>query len=164
VRVATHVPARGRVIAWSELGAYRTITALIGATDPAAMLPDSVVRLLSAHDAATLAGSLETYLEHAGDAQATAAALSVHRSSLYHRLHRIEQVTGMRLRVGDDRLELHLGLRMWRLAGSPTAEHLKRSNSAAPSKPSGDPNDVAKHSAVPTERPNRKTTHGVESV
>ena len=41
----------------------------------------------------------------------------IHRSSLYNRLRRIEDVAGVDLRSGDARLELHLGLRLRRLAG-----------------------------------------------
>jgi DNA-binding PucR family transcriptional regulator len=74
------------------------------------------VQLLVSPEATTLVGTLETYLDHAGDAQAAASALFVHRSTLYNRLHRIEELTGIDLRAGDDRLELHLGLRIWRMA------------------------------------------------
>jgi DNA-binding PucR family transcriptional regulator len=61
--------------------------------------------------------TLETYLELAGDARATAEALSLHRATLYYRLNRIEEITGARLKTGDDRLALHLGLRLARLSG-----------------------------------------------
>jgi DNA-binding PucR family transcriptional regulator len=42
--------------------------------------------------------------------QQTAAALNVHRQTVYYRVQRIEQVTGLDLARGDDRLVLHLGL------------------------------------------------------
>ena len=63
-----------------------------------------------------LVTTLETYLDRAGDAQATAAALFIHRTTLYHRLRRIAEISGADLRDGDDRLALHVGLRMWRLS------------------------------------------------
>jgi sugar diacid utilization regulator len=66
---------------------------------------------------APLVDTLETYLELAGDARATAEALTLHRATLYHRLNRIEKLTGARLKTGDDRLALHLGLRLARLSG-----------------------------------------------
>ena len=45
----------------------------------------------------------------------TAEALNLHRATLYYRLQRIEEITGARLKVGEDRLALHLGLRLARL-------------------------------------------------
>jgi len=50
---------------------------------------------------------------------AAARSLHVHRATLYRRLARAEELTGLRLASGDDRLRAHLALRMWRLAGSP---------------------------------------------
>ncbi|MGW5691682.1 PucR family transcriptional regulator [Streptomyces asiaticus] len=59
-----------------------------------------------------LVETLRVYLDHAGDAQHAATALHIHRSTLYKRLHRVEQLTGLQLDVGDDRLAAHLGLKM----------------------------------------------------
>ncbi len=121
-RVAARVPGEGPITAWSELGSYQTITRLVRDLDPGSLISPSLVNLLVAPEAAILVGTLETYLDHAGDAQATAAALFVHRSTLYHRLHRIEELTGSDLRHGDDRLELHIALRMWRVSDRPPDE------------------------------------------
>jgi DNA-binding PucR family transcriptional regulator len=66
---------------------------------------------------APLVETLEAYLDLAGDAKATAAALSLHRATLYYRINRIEEITGARLKTGEDRLALHLGLRLARLHG-----------------------------------------------
>jgi len=107
----------GPFVPWSSLGPYRTLAALLGDADPWALLPDSVTRLLASSDAATLVPTLERYLDLGGDARAAADALYVHRSSLYGRLHRIEEIAGVDLHSGEDRLDLHLGLRLWRLGG-----------------------------------------------
>ena len=48
-----------------------------------------------------------------------ARALHVHRATLYRRLARVQELTGLDLTRGDDRLHAHLAVRMWRLAGSP---------------------------------------------
>ena len=119
VEVGYRVPSigAGSPLLWEELGAYRTMAALLGDADPAAALPPSIDRLLADRDGLGLIETAETYLDLGGDAKATAAALFIHRSSLYKRLHRIERLTGYDLHRGDDRLELHLGLRLWRLAG-----------------------------------------------
>ena len=54
--------------------------------------------------------TLEAYLEHDGNLQATAAALFVHRHTLRYRLERIRDTTGRTLRDPRDRLEMHLGV------------------------------------------------------
>ncbi|MFI7166589.1 helix-turn-helix domain-containing protein, partial [Rhodococcus erythropolis] len=42
-------------------------------------------------------------------------ALCVHRGSLYYRLRRIQEITRADLANGDDRLALHLSLKVARL-------------------------------------------------
>lgn len=117
LRVGRTVGGLGPLVQWSSLGAYRTLSALLGDADPISLLPDSVVRLLASSGAPTLVPTLECYLDLGGDARAAAEALFVHRSSLYGRLRRIEHIAGVDLHSGEDRLELHLGLRLWRLGG-----------------------------------------------
>ena len=64
-----------------------------------------------------LAITAEEFLDRAGDAQATAEHLIIHRSTLYQRLNRIEHLCDLDLhRSGEDRLVTHLGLRLLRLA------------------------------------------------
>jgi DNA-binding PucR family transcriptional regulator len=65
-----------------------------------------------------LAAAVEATLQHAGDGAAAAADLHVHRATLYRRLARAEEATGLGLRRGDDVLRLGMALRAWRLAGS----------------------------------------------
>jgi PucR C-terminal helix-turn-helix domain/GGDEF-like domain len=47
------------------------------------------------------------------------AELQVHRTTLYYRLGRIEQISGLSLRDGRDRLLAHLALRLYQLHGAP---------------------------------------------
>ena len=49
------------------------------------------------------------------DAGRTAAELGIHRQTLYYRLSRIEQLTGLDLDDGEDRLLLHMTLKAARL-------------------------------------------------
>jgi PucR C-terminal helix-turn-helix domain len=113
LRVATE---RGLDLArWDELRAYRLLTAL----PPTAFddMPGGVQRLLDgSHEQLVL--TLETYLDHAGDVKRTAAELWLHRTSLYYRLRRIEEVAGVDLNRGEDRLLCHVALRMTRLRRS----------------------------------------------
>jgi DNA-binding PucR family transcriptional regulator len=78
-----------------------------------------VARLLADPAAAALLPTLEAFLDCAGDVGRTAAGLRVHRSTLYHRLSRAEQLSGLSLRDGRDRLLIHLALRLHRLYGTP---------------------------------------------
>lgn len=108
-RVLAGVPGLGPVGSWAELGVYRLLAAgperVLGdaAVDPAA-------RRLLEHPDPDLRETARVYLDLAGNVQRTAARLNVHRQTVYHRLQRIEQVTGLDLGSGQDRLLLHLGL------------------------------------------------------
>lgn len=114
VAVAHRVAQFGRVAAWDELGVYRTLVRFPQDLDDEALHPGLAV-LLGDASHAPLVETLEAYLDRAGDAKATAEALNLHRATLYYRLQRIEEITGTRLKVGEDRLALHLGLRLSRL-------------------------------------------------
>ena len=116
-RVAAAVPARAPVAEWASLGAYRLLAAAPEAVLAAALVDDPVRALLDDPDE-RLAVTAARYLELAGSVQATAAALQVHRQTLYYRLSRIEQVTGLDLSDGEDRLRLHLGLLVGRLVAA----------------------------------------------
>ncbi|MFM9443402.1 PucR family transcriptional regulator [Streptomyces acidiscabies] len=107
-RAALAEPRLGPVARWGGIGAYRLLTSLGRAADPA------VTPLLSpAHR--ELARTAEVYLDCAGQAGRTAAALGIHRQTLYYRLSRVEQLTGLDLDDGEDRLLLHMGLKGARL-------------------------------------------------
>lgn len=88
---------------------------LLGNLDlPLRELSDTVLAPLLRHDAehgGELLHTLRTYLEHDARPAATAEALTLHRNSLRHRLHRVEQLTGRSLDRLDDRTELWLALR-----------------------------------------------------
>jgi sugar diacid utilization regulator len=116
VSIAERVERFGRIATWDELGAYRTLARFPADAAETALHP-GLVAMLSDPANAPLVDTLEVYLDLAGDAKATAEALTLHRATLYYRLNRIEEITGTRLKTGDDRLALHLGLRLARLSG-----------------------------------------------
>jgi hypothetical protein len=93
------------VASWDELGSWRLVSELDG-PDPA------VVPLLGEP---LLAATAETWLDLGGSPGRTAAALCVHRQTLYYRLGRIEALTGLDLDDGDARLLLHASLKRARL-------------------------------------------------
>jgi len=88
-----------------EISAWRVISAMDGA-DPA------VLPLLAD---AVLSETAEVFLDCAGSASRAAAALSIHRQTLYYRLARIESLTGLDLSDGEARLLLHASLKAARL-------------------------------------------------
>jgi DNA-binding PucR family transcriptional regulator len=109
-RAAFAEPRLGPVAEWAHIGPYRLLTSLPpdSAHDPA------VDALLSpAHH--ELARTAEVYLDCAGQAGRTAAELGIHRQTLYYRLSRVEQLTGLDLDDGEDRLLLHMALKGARL-------------------------------------------------
>ncbi|MEU3651409.1 helix-turn-helix domain-containing protein [Streptomyces sp. NPDC032161] len=100
----------GTVTEWSAIGPYRMLTAL-----PAESAADPAVRALLAPAHADLARTAEVFLDCAGQASRTAAALGIHRQTLYYRLSRVHQLTGLDLNDGEDRLLLHMALKGARL-------------------------------------------------
>lgn len=120
VRVGRQVPEFGTIVDWAQLGVYRILAALPPSELTSELLHPGLLRLLDA-DSTDLLCTLETYLDLAGDARATSDRLSIHRTSLYYRLNRIQEITGVDLADGADRLSVHLGLKIARLAGLRTA-------------------------------------------
>ncbi|MFD6150623.1 PucR family transcriptional regulator [Streptomyces sp. NPDC060243] len=109
-RAAAAEPVLGPVAQWSAVGPYRLLTAL-----PPGAAHDPVLRDLLSPAHAELARTVEVFLDHAGQAGRTAAALGIHRQTLYYRLSRVEQLTGLDLDDGEHRLLLHMGVKAARL-------------------------------------------------
>ncbi|MFI7387072.1 PucR family transcriptional regulator [Streptomyces sp. NPDC049813] len=109
-RTALADPRLGPDAQWSAIGPYRLLTAV-----PAEAAHDPAVAPLLAPAHRQLARTAETFLDCAGQAGRAAAALGIHRQTLYYRLSRVEQLTGLDLDEGEDRLLLHMGLKASRL-------------------------------------------------
>lgn len=107
----------GPVIDWSTLGIYRLLAELPQHLITTDALHPALTELVAADPHGLLLQTLEAFLDLAGDVKATAEQLFVHRATLYHRLGRIEQIGRVSMRNGSDRLALHLGLKLGRLAG-----------------------------------------------
>ncbi|MBB2913014.1 hypothetical protein FHS43_004309 [Streptosporangium becharense] len=110
LRVAARVPAFAPVATWSGLGIYRALARM----SPVELRELAAETGILAGDP-ELARTVEGYLDRAGHVQKTAAALGVHRQTLYYRLAKAERLTGRDLADGEDRLLLHLGLKAARL-------------------------------------------------
>ncbi|MFB9462971.1 PucR family transcriptional regulator [Streptomyces cinereospinus] len=109
-RAALAEPRLGPVAEWSRIGPYRLLTAL-----PPKTAHDPAVAPLLSPAQHELARTAEVYLDCAGQAARTAAELGIHRQTLYYRLSRVEQLTGLDLDDGEDRLLLHMALKGARL-------------------------------------------------
>ncbi|WGX95856.1 CdaR family transcriptional regulator [Nocardioides sp. L-11A] len=118
IRAAQFLPSMGDVVTWESLGVY----VLLAKLDPQELVlgphQTPIVRLISSRNSSVLLSTAETFLDLAGDVQRSAAVLHVHRATLYQRLARIEEVTGLDFSDGGDRLTLHLGLKVARLSGA----------------------------------------------
>ncbi|KOG90976.1 PucR family transcriptional regulator, partial [Streptomyces varsoviensis] len=100
----------GPVAEWGGVGPYRVLAGL-----PAGGAADRVVRPLLERSHTELARTAEVFLDCAGQAGRTAAQLGIHRQTLYYRLSKVEQLTGLDLDEGEDRLLLHMSLKAARL-------------------------------------------------
>ncbi|MGW7317149.1 PucR family transcriptional regulator [Streptomyces sp. NPDC054865] len=109
-RAAAAQPRFGPVAQWSRIGPYRMLAAL-----PTGPVDDPAARTLLSPAHRELARTAEVFLDCAGQAGRAAAALGVHRQTLYYRLGKVEQLTGLDLDEGEDRLLLHMALKASRL-------------------------------------------------
>lgn len=117
-RVATAVGGFDTVVTSAVVGVYDVLGRLPESALTRSVLPPGLLRLVDRQgDSETLLRTLECYLDHAGNAVAAAQQLFVHRGTLYYRLDRIEEITGVELRDGVQRLSLHVGIKLARLAG-----------------------------------------------
>ncbi|MEW1635493.1 helix-turn-helix domain-containing protein [Streptomyces sp. NPDC093801] len=111
-RAAAAQPQLGPVAQWAGIGPYRMLAALA-----AGPVDDPATRALLSPAHRELARTTEVFLDCAGQAGRAAAVLGVHRQTLYYRLGRVEQLTGLDLDAGEDRLLLHMALKAARLNG-----------------------------------------------
>ena len=107
------------VACWTELSADALLAQFPPQSWADALLPAGVIRLLADPAASVFLPTLSAFLDCAGEAQRTAAQLRIHRTTLYYRLSRIEQISGLSLRDGRDRLLAHVALRLHQLHGAP---------------------------------------------
>lgn len=104
------------VTTWEDAGLDATLARMPLEDFTPADLPPATRELLRAVDSPDLLATLQAYLDAGGDAQRTARALNLHRSTLYYRLGKLRSAVAGDLRDGALRRDLHVGLRMARLA------------------------------------------------
>ncbi|MFE7242647.1 PucR family transcriptional regulator [Streptomyces sp. NPDC057580] len=116
-RIAASMPDVSRIARWSQLGVYRVLAQLFSQDLGELVLHPGLERLFTDPEALPLLQTLETYLDLSGNALATSKRLKLHRTSLYYRIQRFEHLAGANLKDGNERLCLHLGLKLARFTG-----------------------------------------------
>jgi sugar diacid utilization regulator len=100
---------------YPKLGIFRMLAAIPDLSDVDTFVREWLGTLLDydARRKAELVRTLTQYLEHGGNYDATAAELSVHKSTLKYRLQRIRELTGLELNDPDVHFNLQLATRAW---------------------------------------------------
>jgi sugar diacid utilization regulator len=100
---------------YPKLGIFRMLAGISDLTDVDAFVREWLGQLIDydARRKAELVHTLTQYLEHGGNYDATAAELSVHKSTLKYRLQRIRELTGLELNDPDVHFNLQLATRAW---------------------------------------------------
>jgi hypothetical protein len=96
---------------WDALGGWHLIVHAPDSLAVAEVHPGA--QALAAPGRADLLLTARALLDAGGDVARTAERLHIHRTTLYYRIERIEAVTGVNLKTGADRDDLHLALRLW---------------------------------------------------
>lgn len=123
VDAAVVLPGMDDLVYWSELGVNQIVVRLASMGEMP-LVPHAGLRaLLDSPEAHPMVETLETYLDVAGNAQLTAERLNLHRTSLYYRLQRVEQLADTDLKDGLERLALHLAIKVARLTGEYDSAH-----------------------------------------
>lgn len=115
IREKSHAPHG--VTAFDELGVYRILGTRDGDQEVELFVREWLGPLLD-YDRkrhSELVKTLSRYLECGGNYDSTAASLVIHRSTLRYRLQRIREITGHDLGDVDDRLNLHVATRAWKV-------------------------------------------------
>jgi DNA-binding PucR family transcriptional regulator len=122
--LATNV-AEGRSeddpLAFEDTGAYRLLlSAMTESPSELESFYSETVEPLLAYDEqyeTNLLQTLETFLEADGNVAGTAQRLFTHRHTIYYRLERVRELTGLDVASSDGREKLSLGLKAMRVLG-----------------------------------------------
>jgi DNA-binding PucR family transcriptional regulator len=115
LRMQSLARADDRATVYADLGVYRILAEVENPEAVETFVQLWIGKLLEydAHKGAELVLTLSHYLECGGSYEATAAALSVHRSTLKYRLQRIREISGHDLSNPDTAFNLQLATRGW---------------------------------------------------
>jgi sugar diacid utilization regulator len=117
--------SREGVLAFEQTGAYRLLLSAMS-ENPSELqrFYAETVEPLVAYDEqyeTELLQTLETFLEADGNVAGTAQRLFTHRHTVYYRLERVRELTGLDVSSSDGREKLSLGLKAMRVLGISSA-------------------------------------------
>jgi len=119
--VAEGSAPEGVLLAFEQTGAYRLLlSAMTDNPEELQRFYAETVEPLVAYDEqyeTELLGTLETFLEADGNVAGTAQRLFTHRHTIYYRLERVRELTGLDVSSSDGREKLSLGLKAMRVLG-----------------------------------------------
>jgi sugar diacid utilization regulator len=123
--VAEGSSPEGCSLAFEQTGAYRLLLSTM-TENPSELqrFYAETVEPLVAYDEqyeTELLGTLETFLEADGNVAGTAQRLFTHRHTIYYRLERVRELTGLDVSSSDGREKLSLGLKAMRVLGISSA-------------------------------------------
>jgi sugar diacid utilization regulator len=100
---------------WGELGVFQMFASMADLGDIEAFARRWLGSLIEYDNAkgTELVKTLTRYLDNGGRYEATALALSVHRSTLKYRLHRIRELTSLDVSEPETHFNLQLACRAW---------------------------------------------------
>ena len=115
----------GQPLAFEQTGAYRLLLSAMS-ENPAELqrFYSETVEPLVAYDEqyeTDLVRTLETFLEADGNVKSTAQRLFTHRHTIYYRLERVRELSGLDVSSSDGREKLSLGLKSMRVLGISSA-------------------------------------------
>ncbi len=115
----------GAALAFDQTGAYRLLLSTMS-DNPSELqrFYAETVEPLVAYDEqyeTDLLLTLETFLEADGNVAGTAQRLFTHRHTIYYRLERVRELSGLDVSSSDGREKLSLGLKAMRVLGIPSA-------------------------------------------
>jgi DNA-binding PucR family transcriptional regulator len=117
--------ADGAALAFEQTGAYRLLLSAMS-ENPSELqrFYSETVEPLVAYDEqyeTDLLRTLETFLEADGNVAGTAQRLFTHRHTIYYRLERVRELSGLDVSSSDGREKLSLGLKAMRVLGIASA-------------------------------------------
>jgi hypothetical protein len=123
--VAEGSAPEGALLAFEQTGAYRLLlSAMTENPDELQRFYAETVEPLVAYDEqyeTELLQTLGTFLEADGNVAGTAQRLFTHRHTIYYRLERVRELTGLDVSSSDGREKLSLGLKAMRVLGISSA-------------------------------------------
>ncbi|MFG2888010.1 PucR family transcriptional regulator [Streptomyces sp. NPDC048248] len=104
---------------FAQLGLYRILAKNGEGQEVDQFVRDWLAPLLDydKEHGADLVLTLTQFFDCGGNYDRTARALAIHRSTLRYRLQRIREVSGRELSDVDDRFNLHIATRIWKVSG-----------------------------------------------